>query len=191
MTLPRGFKTQAEAEAEQIRLELGVSLFARIDPYALAESLAIPVMSLRELRKRTDGDVRVQASVDLLLDEGSSQFSGATVFFQSKRVIVHNDSHTAGRQVSNLCHEIAHGVLLHTPRPALDGRGCRDWDDQIEAEAECLASTVIIPGKAARGAVRRGLSDEQIAEQYGCSVEMARWRVNQSGARRLRTQHSA
>ncbi|GAA1409748.1 ImmA/IrrE family metallo-endopeptidase [Oerskovia paurometabola] len=191
MALPRGFTTLAEAEAERIRQELGISPYVRIDAHALAESLAIPVIALRDLRLRIGGDSRLEASIDLLLGAGGAEFSAATVFFQSRRVIVHNDSHSPGRQVSNLCHEVAHGLLLHTPRPALDGRGCRDWDDQIEDEADYLASTIIIPGKAARGAVGRGLSEEQIAEQFGCSIQMARRRVNQSGARRLRARRSA
>jgi Zn-dependent peptidase ImmA (M78 family) len=186
MALPRGFTTFAEAEAERIRQELGIGLFTKIRAHALAELLDIPVIALSDLRERFPGDRRLGTSIELLLGSDGAQFSAATVFFQSRRVIIHNDSHNTGRQVSNLCHEIAHGLLLHTPRPALDGRGCRDWDDQIEDEADYLASTIIIPGKAARGAVRRGLTVDQVAVEYGCSVPMARRRVNQSGAGRLR-----
>ncbi|MFJ4108010.1 hypothetical protein [Oerskovia enterophila] len=70
MALPRGFTTLAETEAERIRTELGISLFVRIDAYALAASLAIPVMALRDLRLRIGGDSRLEASIDLLLGAG-------------------------------------------------------------------------------------------------------------------------
>ncbi|MEU9685694.1 ImmA/IrrE family metallo-endopeptidase [Amycolatopsis japonica] len=100
-------------------------------------------------------------------------------------MIVHNDAHTPGRQSSNLAHELAHGLLLHPPSPVIDSRGCRHWNGTIEEEANCLAGALLVPGKAARGMVRRGRSIDQIADELGCSVEMARWRVNMSGASRL------
>lgn len=185
MKVPQGFKARAEEIAEEVRQELGIGLFARINPLALAESLAIPVLSLTELRRLRTQDEKLASSVDLLLGSAGSAFSAATVFMGDHRVILHNDSHAPGRQAASLCHELSHGLLLHQPRPALDGLGCRDWDDQIEDEATYLASTILIPGKAARGAVTRGLSLEQVAAQYGCSVQMARWRHGTSGASRL------
>lgn len=185
MGLPRGFKSRAEETSEEIRNELGIGLFSRIDALVLAESLAIPVVSLTELRRLVSRDERLQSSIGLLLGSAGSAFSAATVFLGGRRVILHNDSHAPGRQAANLCHEISHGLLLHTPRQALNDVGCRDWDDQIENEATYLASTLLIPGKASRGAAARGTSIEQVAAQYGCSVEMARWRHNQSGAFRL------
>jgi Zn-dependent peptidase ImmA (M78 family) len=185
MGLPRGFKSRAEETAEEIRNELGIGLFAKIDPLALAESLAIPVLSLSELRRFGSQNAKLGSSIDLLLGSEGSAFSAATVFMGGRRVILHNDSHAPGRQAANLCHEISHGLLLHKPRPALDGLGCRDWDDQIEDEATYLASTILIPGKAARGAVTRGLSLQQVAAYYGTSVQMAQWRHSTSGAFRL------
>lgn len=185
MGLPRGFKARAEETAEEIRNELGIGLFAKIDPLVLAETLAIPVLSLTELHRIGAQDEKLRASIELLLGSAGSAFSAATVFMGGRRVILHNDSHAPGRQAANLCHEISHGLLLHKPRPALDGLGCRDWDDQIEDEATYLASTILIPGKAARGAVTRGLSLEQVAMHYGCSVKMAQWRHSTSGASRL------
>jgi hypothetical protein len=46
--------------------------------------------------------------------------------------------------------------------------------------------TCLIPGKAARGAIRRGLSIQEIADHYGYSAQMAQMRINRSGASRLR-----
>jgi Zn-dependent peptidase ImmA (M78 family) len=111
--------------------------------------------------------------------------SAVTVFWGTARAIVNNDAHLPARQASNLTHELAHGLLLHPPAPALDQRGCRLWNQDIEDEADWLGGTLLIPGPAARAAARRHLTHEQVADKFGCSIEMARWRMNMTGALRM------
>jgi Zn-dependent peptidase ImmA (M78 family) len=186
MGLVRGFASYAELLAEEIRRELNLSLFVRLDPFALARHLDITVIGLSALPALANADSEAVRCVNLLAGAQQEALSAITVFRGPERVIVHNDSHTAGRQASNLCHELSHGLLLHEPRPALDRLGCRDWDGQIEEEADFLGSTLLVPGKAARGAAKRGMSAPQIAAQYGCSTQMAQWRLNASGATHLK-----
>jgi hypothetical protein len=64
------------------------------------------------------------------------------------------------------------------------------WNQDIEDEANWLGATLLIPGPAARAAARRRLSHEQVADKFGCSTEMARWRMNMTGARRMLTQRA-
>lgn len=180
--LPRGFAGQAELLAEELRQELGLIVFDRLDPRVLAEHLSIPVWSLTDLRDRTeDFD-----EFDLFVAKETDAFSAMTVFRGNHRVIVHNDAHPVERQNSNIGHELSHGVLIHEPGRALDERGCRDWNATMEAEADYLAGALLIPGKAARGAARRRLSISRIADTYACSIPMAQWRMNVTGATRLR-----
>lgn len=178
MSLARGFAAHAEMIAEEVRAGLGLTPFQRLDPLRLAEDLEIPVVALSALAVVAGDDQRAQGGISLLTGQQNSALSAVTVFRGSKRVIVHNDSHTAGRQASNLSHELAHGLLLHQPRPALDQTGCRDWDAAIEEEASYLGGALLIPGKAARGAITLHRSITQVAAQYGTSDEMARWRLN-------------
>jgi Zn-dependent peptidase ImmA (M78 family) len=100
-------------------------------------------------------------------------------------VIVFNEQHGSARQASDFCHELAHGLLLHTPTPAFSEHGCRSWNTEIEDEANYLGGALLIPGKGARWIAKCGLSTDAAAARFGCSVEMVTWRLNVSGARHL------
>ena len=106
------------------------------------------------------------------------------MFRGSHRLIVNNDGHSPARQASNLAHELAHALLMHQPSPALDERGCRAVDDEIEEEANWLGGVLLVPAPAALRIVRQGLSEQHAAGLYGVSADMLRWRLNMTGARR-------
>ena len=183
MALRRGFKSEARSIAQEVRGELGVRPTDPLDPLKLAQHLDIPVIPLSALRSDAPDVFRHFSRTD------RSAFSGITVFSGSHRVIVHNDSHSAGRQNSNLAHELSHGLLLHPPRPPLDGFGNRDWDREQELEADWLAGVLLIPDEAALLVVRRGLPLAAAAEAYAVSEPMMMFRLNMSGAR-LRVQRA-
>ena len=158
------------------RQELGLSPFDRLDPIALAHHLDIPVQRLSELRAANP------AAAEFFLEREPSAFSGVTVFHGSERLILHNDAHSAGRQSSNICHELGHGLLLHEPSPALDGSGCREWDEVMESEAQWMAGALLLHEVALVGALRKGDSRPDIARRFGVSEDMVVWRVNMTGA---------
>lgn len=99
-------------------------------------------------------------------------------------MIVHNDSHAVTRQAANLAHELAHALLQHPPHPAFDGTGCRDWDPEIEEEANWLGPALLVPEPAAIWAARNGLSLHEAARLYGVSQDLMRFRLNVTAARR-------
>lgn len=120
-------------------------------------------------------------------------FSAVTVFRGSRWRIIHDDAHSRGRQASNLAHELSYGLLLHPPTPALDERGCREWDQTVEDEATWLGGTLLISEEAALLIARQKLSPAEAARRYGVSEDMVRFRVNMTGAqagRWVQTQHS-
>lgn len=176
----RGFKTEAEDIALGLRAELGVAAQAPVCMRQLAEHLGIPVVALSDLANAAPG------AVALFTGQEQGTFSAATVFDGTRRTIVHNDSHTAGRQASNIGHELAHGILLHEPSPAIDEFGCRYWNQQIEDEATWLAGVLLVPRAAAVSIARaeRETTVEEAAAVYGVSTEMMNWRLNVTGARK-------
>lgn len=183
MDYRHGFRAEAERLAIDVRREMGLSPYVALDPIALAAHLAVPVWPLSALYSQ--GEATINGALDCLLHDAPTVLSAVTVFDGPRRVVIHNDAHPPLRRTSNITHELSHGLLLHEPQPALDGRGCRDWRSEIEAEASFLSGVLLLPAQAARGAAKRGLSVEEIAMRYGISIEMARWRVNITGARRL------
>ena len=83
-----------------------------------------------------------------------------------------------------MCHELAHGLLLHPPTPALNDQGCRNWSREIEDEANWLSGVLLVPDEAALATVKNGLDLKQAALRYGVSVDLIRYRINVSGARK-------
>ncbi len=178
MTLRRGFKGEADQIATEVRAELGLGPSDPLDPVALAAFLGIPVLPLSALSHDA------HQSVLLLAGSESAAFSAATVFDGSKRLIVHNDSHALGRQRANLSHELAHGLLLHSPTQALDDLGCRRWDQSVEDEANWLAGALLVTPQAALDVARSNLTLDDTATRYGVSTALMRWRLNVTGAYR-------
>jgi Zn-dependent peptidase ImmA (M78 family) len=172
----RGFKTEAEGIATETRSELGLLPIDALDPWELARHLAIPVVGISTLIAASP------EAANHLLTKDSAAFSAVTVFRGSSRVIWHNDGHSAGRQSSNVTHEISHALLMHMPARALDDLGLRNWDRDLEDEANWLAGALLIPSAAALAIARAGLGVDEAARRYGVSQQMARWRLNVTGA---------
>lgn len=171
----RGFKTEAKALSEEVRAELGIGLLDPLDPRALAEHLAISIWDVSDF-------VAESPSVAYLLDGGRELFSAVTVFAGKRRTIVHNDAHPAGRQSSNLAHELAHGLLAHPPTPALDNKGCRDWNEDIEDEASWLGGALLVTEAAALAIARGRWTKDAAAVQFNVSAQMIQFRLNATGA---------
>ena len=174
----RGFKAEAKKIAHQVRWEIGLGPVSPLDPWRLAEWLGIPIEPLSGFKETAAGSVRYFSTV------GRSDFSAVTIFDGPRRLIVHNDYHSRARQVSNVCHEIAHGLLWHPPAPILDERGCRYWNKEIEDEANWLSGVLLVPDEAAIAVVKDGCALELAALKYGVSKQLIRFRINVSGARK-------
>lgn len=177
MAYRRGFKSEASSIAVEVRAELRLSALDPLDPFRLAEHLAIPILALSDLRGASAKAIHFLTAVE------PDVFSTVTVFNGSRRTIVHNDAHSAGRRASNIAHELAHGLLHHPPSPALDSTGCRLWNQDIEDEAQWLAGALLIPDDAAVWIVRESLTENAAATRFGVTPPMVRFRVNVTGAR--------
>jgi Zn-dependent peptidase ImmA (M78 family) len=175
MALRRGFKAEANSTADEVRGELGLGFLDPLNPLHLAAHLDIRVIGLSELTDAAEG-------VEYFTQVEPSAFSAITVFHGRRRLIVHNDVHAPGRRNSNVTHELAHGLLLHPPTPALDDRGCRHWNQSVEDEANWLAGVLLVPERAALSVARGRRMPEEAAEDFGVSAQMMRWRLNATGA---------
>ena len=177
MTLRRGFISEANEIALSIRTELDLGASAPLSPWRVAQHLDIPVVGMSNLTNQAPSAV-------IHFSHGSqSAFSGATVFDGLCRMIVHNDSHSPGRQANDVSHELSHALLLHQPGPAMDNLGCRFWDGTIEEEAAYLGAALLVPQEAALSIVRRGVTTQAAALEYGVSPTMITYRIRITAAR--------
>lgn len=175
MGYERGFKKAAADIANEVRAELDLGPLDRLDPLKLANWLAIPVIDLSSL-------LREAPAVSHLLNVELEAFSAVTVFDGPRRMITHNDGHALVRQNSNICHELSHGLLHHPPTPALDDRGCRNWDQDIEDQATWLAGCLLVTEQAALETARGTWTVASAARRFGVSEAMIQYRLNKTGA---------
>ena len=172
--LKHGFKAQANRLVIEIRNELGLNEFQKLDPIELAHFLQIDILPISCLPT---------PAKEHFLHARPEVFSAATIFSGTSRLIIYNDIHSANRQNTDIAHELSHGLLGHTPTPALDNYGWRDWDNSIEAEATWLAGALLVPDKALIAAAVQKRQPSVMADEFGVSERMIEYRLNVTGAK--------
>ena len=171
----RGFKSAAKRLALELRGELGLGAHEPFDPYAFAHEYGIQVLRLSELD--------TPARHHFLKADGSG-LSGALIPLAAGTVILENDAQPAARRRTTMCHELSHVVLEHqfSASLATDERKCGLAAEQ-EEEADWLSGEILVPTDGAIRLARSNASDELAANVFDVSLAVARWRMNQSGAR--------
>lgn len=182
MTLPRGFKADAERRAARLREELGLGPADAVEVIAIAEHLNVKVVSADRLveRARLEELERIQAFA----------FSAATFEVGGRSIIVTNPIRTLGRLASDVAHEVSHILLEHelSEIREVDGLPFRTCKPEEEEQATALGGTLLLPRPLLMRAARDSLGPEEIAATCGVTVEMARYRYNTTGvAKQVRT----
>ena len=177
MTLRRGFKSEANWLSRNVREGLGIAAHLPICPWQLATHLGFPVVAMSDLEESEPAAVAYLRSL-----RGQRDFSAITLFEGTSRKIIHNDAHQEKRQAANIAHELAHGLLLHPPKPPFDAEGSRHYDHEIEEEANWLGPALLVSEEAAMHIARMKLPIAKASDVYGASEELVRMRLNVTGA---------
>lgn len=99
-------------------------------------------------------------------------------------MIVHNDVHHRYRQASNISHELNHAILLHPPTEPFSEHGCRNFNKEIEEEANWLGPALLISEEAALHIVKTEMSIDEASKFYSVSTKVISMRINVTGARK-------
>lgn len=178
----RGFKAWCERTAAEYRGDLGVPLDGPLDPRRLAVVLKVRVLTPRDFPALSETSQRQ------LLEEDRYGWSAVTVSRNGARLVVINPSHSPARQTSNLAHELAHVILDHAPeRISLSDEGIllrRVHDPDQEDEADWLAGCLLAPRAGLVRTYARNRSVERLAQRFGVSIELIRWRLESTGVTR-------
>ena len=167
----RGFKAKAERYAEGLRKSLDLSPLAPIPVLELANLLGVRVFNFSDFPGPAPAHKHL------------SQISALCFRVDRHCVVIVNDTHSKGRINSSLCHEFAHLLLGHEAEViAITEKGCRNFDSEKEREADWLSGCILIPEKAAHRLVFDDRPQDQIALEYGVSLDMLKYRLNVSGA---------
>jgi Zn-dependent peptidase ImmA (M78 family) len=172
--------------AIELRWEVGLSAYEPFNPLVLAELYGVDVFRLSEI----DCSPKALAYFQI---ERPELFSGALVPLpDGSTVIIENDSHEPERRVSTATHEVAHVTLEHSFAATLtDSQGCRVSIPEQESEAAELSGELLLPTDAAKRLAFNRVTDEEVARQFGISVQFARWRMNATGARKIAARAAA
>lgn len=177
MSLPRGFKANAERESVRLRGELGLSPAQALDVTMLAAHLDVEIVSAAELIDvtRLEELERIQAY----------SFSAATFEVKGRTFIVTSPLRPPARQASDVAHELSHIRLKHelSEIRELNGIPFRTCRPDEEEQATNFGGTLLLPRPLLVSAARNGLGPQQIAEKYNVTLEMARFRYNATGVR--------
>jgi Zn-dependent peptidase ImmA (M78 family) len=175
MALRRGFKAEAERTAASLREELGVSSEEFVDPKAIAMHYEVEVIDATELvpRERIAELEEIQAFA----------FSACTFRIDGATWIVINPLRTSARQASDIVHELGHVILDHPLSEIrnVDGVPFRTCRAEEEEEATYLGGALLLPRPLLLMEVRAGLTPKSVANKYGVSEDMARFRINTTG----------
>jgi len=174
----RGFKSEVEKIAIEIRNELGLSLSQPLNAYSLADHLGIPIVKLNDLRDQGAS----KTSIRQLTGRGRGEFSAVSVFDGTRCLIVVNESHAPTRLSNTITHELSHLILGHEPSSPIGMGGCRKWDEVQEDEANWLAGELLVPRVTALAIARRQVDVKMAARRLGISEKLLKWRLNHSGA---------
>ena len=178
MSLPYGFKAIANRVAIGLRSQLGVASQAPINVHALAAHLGISIVPLSVFQEWC------AEQVTQLTKRNGGEFSASLISFgDGRRMVIVNDDHSPARQNSDIAHEIAHTLLAHPLEVLSSMIGCRDFDPDLEDEANHFAGYLLVPNQAAWSIVKSEMAIEIAQTTYGVSRQMLDWRLNMSGAR--------
>ncbi len=177
MGLRRGFKSEANRWARELRGELGLRAADPLCPRKLSSFLDIPLTPLSAYSSSNPVDVAYLVSA-----AGQKEFSAVTYTEGVRRHIIYNDAHAPLRQNSDLAHEIAHALLQHPTHAVLTAQGKRHYEREIEEEANWLGPALLISEEAALLAAR--MSIDEASDYFAATRDVVQMRINVSGARK-------
>jgi Zn-dependent peptidase ImmA (M78 family) len=178
-TLERGFKARAERTSAGLRGELGLSSFEQLNPRQLAEYLEIKLLTPSEVPGMTDELLHQLLTVD------PWGWSAVTIAQGDTALIIFNPRHSAGRQASDITHELAHIILGHQPATMImssDGSlVMRSYDQKQEDEANWLAWAILLPREALLSMKRKNATVVDIASAFGVTETLVQYRLRITG----------
>jgi hypothetical protein len=178
-SLDRGFKSWAELTSLTIRRELDLAPHDCLDPKQFAAFLDVDLWTPHEVPGITED------LLDQLLERDPWGWSAVSLNLDGRGLVIYNPRKSSGRRSSDITHELAHFIMGHEPSSMIlsqDGAiAMRTYDPKQEEEANWLAWCILLPREALVWAKRAKLSTEAIAERYGVTEPLVRFRLNLSG----------
>ncbi len=172
-SLSAAFHRRCETTSTDQRVLLGLRAFDPLLAQILAEKLDAQVLTLEQFASISFNQV------DHLL---SSDKWSAAILCHEPLMIVINPNHAPVRRESDLMHELGH-VLLNHPMAQFHPETGLPLRSQVhEEEATFLGSCLQVPRRGLFWAMQFNWSLTKIANHFGASESMVKFRLNMTGA---------
>lgn len=179
MALRRGFKSQCERRAVEVRKDLGFSKTDPLKAFDLAKHFGITVWSTKEISGLSTEDQKN------LTSESDDSWSALTIRIGIHNLVIYKNDQSYPRTNSVVMHELSHIILGHELADACisdDGSFApSNFNQEQEEEANWLGGTLLLPRPLLLHIRQNKLSIQEIRESYGVSEDMLTWRVRMTG----------
>lgn len=168
------FKNWCEKQATDWRYRLGLRAYDPLPANRLAVAFSAELIPPDKLEGAPP------EAVELFLTADPSTWS-AMILRAQPLVIMYNPNHSAARYESNIMHELAHVILEHQPIQINTSLWKREYRQKDEAEATYLGGCLQIPKRGLDWCLQKKMTNDQIANHFGASLEMVQYRRNMTG----------
>jgi hypothetical protein len=175
-----GVAEQLERRAIAVKRCLGLADREAIDPWGVARAAGVPIVDRPE-----QFAVLGEELCDVILGEFAACWSAATLPGPAGPLIVANYQHSRTRLRVTLAEELAHLVIGHPPSEIDKATGMRTYSSTVEEEAFGVGGALVMPYQPLFDLVNRGVEIDSIARQFEVSPQLANYRVNRAGLRKV------
>lgn len=176
--LDKNLRNWCENEGVRWRRELKLYAYDPLPARLLVQRLKIRVISPMEIPEIDE------STIQCLLAEDAAWSALTLPVDEGKHLIIYNPTHAETRYESNVMHELAHLLLGHQPirfHRLSGGFLVREYRITDEEAAKYLGGCLQIPARGLDWAFQRGMTIKEIAEHFGASLQMVRYRCNMTG----------
>ena len=179
MAFRRGFKSQCERRAVELRKVLGLSKIDPLNAFQLANHFGITVWSTSDISGLSDDDIRY------LTVEDDDSWSALTMRIKAEHLIIYKDINDTARINSVVMHELTHIILGHELSKAVKIEDelltPENFSQEQENEADWFGGTLLLPRPALLHILKSNLTENEIREKFMVSTQMFKYRVNVTG----------
>ena len=177
--LRRGFKSQCERRAVEIRKTLGLDPTSPLHANDLAAHIGVTVFGANEVENFSKSDL------DQITRQDLDAWSALTLRIGPNHLIVYNSGQSDARTNSVIMHELSHIILGHELAAAqISSEGHlipSNYNQAQEDEADWLGATLLLPRPALLMLRRERIPDKAVMDTYLVSQQMLVWRLRMTG----------
>ena len=179
MAFRRGFKSQCERRAVEVRKDLRLNNLAPLNAFDLANHFKITVWSTIDIVQLSQIDQKN------LNEDDEDSWSALTLRDGIHNLIIYKEYQSKYRINSVVMHELSHIMLGHELANACkleDGSVVpSNFTEDQEDEANWLAGTLLLPRPLLLFIEREKFSHQHVTEEFGVSQDMLIWRKRMTG----------